>query len=178
MSTLTGDSTFFGDSIHSLWQRLAGRRATVFEPAAAVTVPKLTITRHDEIESDAVTLYFSGEFDATSYEDAIDVAQNAYCDGCRNIILDFSDVTRVTTSAFYALTSITLTFNGDALLDAEYGWDALHKSNQVIQEQTQQHAVIVSPSPAVAIRLRSNGFSDFLPVVGSHSEALALVSNN
>lgn len=66
-----------------------------------------------------------GELDGTTYERVIDVVRRAYEGGARNLVLDVSKLTFVSSSGLVAVHSAMRIMRGEAPPDLEQGWEAL-----------------------------------------------------
>jgi anti-anti-sigma factor len=83
----------------------------------------------DQVEGDppVAVVILDGELDASNYENVIDAVRNAYGDGARGLVFDFTSLTFMASSGLFALHSAVRIMRGEASPDPEAGWGALHE---------------------------------------------------
>ncbi len=114
-----------------------------------------------------------GDLDATNYQDLIALAQQVYEGGARDILLDLSDTSYVSSSGLVALQGISALLRGDELPDLEAGWAAFHAADRQRDAGLQSHCKLLSPQPRVARVLEMVGFTQFLEVYTDLEAAVA-----
>ena len=116
-----------------------------------------------------------GELDATNYIDVIDKAKKLYDDGTRDLLMDLSDLTFMSSSGLVSLHGTVLVMRGQPPPDPEAGWEVFHAIERDVQAQTgfDPHCKILNPQPRVAKALKVAGFDTFLAVFDDRKEALA-----
>lgn len=120
---------------------------------------KITLTKTDKPLSITI-LKLEGKLDGVNYESLIDEAQNVYAEGVRDIILDLSQLTFISSAGMVALHKVALLFRGDHP-DQDQGWAAFHSINRDRGNGTQQHVKLLSPNGPVRRVLDMTGFSSF-----------------
>jgi anti-anti-sigma factor len=82
----------------------------------------------DQVDGDppVAVVILDGELDASNYENVIDAVRNAYGDGARGLVFDFTSLTFMASSGLFALHSAVRIMRGEASPDPEAGWGALH----------------------------------------------------
>jgi anti-anti-sigma factor len=83
----------------------------------------------DQVDGDppVAVVILDGELDASNYENVIDAVRNAYGDGARGLVFDFTSLTFMASSGLFALHSAVRIMRGEASPDPEAGWGALHE---------------------------------------------------
>jgi anti-anti-sigma regulatory factor len=114
-----------------------------------------------------------GDLDASNYQALINKAQEVYQAGARDILLDMSDTPFMASSGLVALHSIALLVRGEALPDAESGWDAIHAIDDDRDSGLQQHFKILNPQPQVDRVLEMSGLKEFFEVHTDLNTAIA-----
>jgi anti-anti-sigma factor len=109
-------------------------------------------------------LHPRGEVDASNYQDLIAAARQAYAAGARDILLDLSDVSYMSSSGLVALQSIAALLRGDQPPDPEAGWQAFRDIDRDRDMGFQTHFKLVNPRPAVDHVLEVVGFKHFLEI--------------
>lgn len=136
----------------------------------------MDITVENVVADVAVTvLRLVGELDASNYQELIARAETLYREGARNMLIDLSDLSFLSSSGLVALHSIALTLRGEKAPDPEAGWGVFHAMSHDIEAQPSPQANIklVNPQPRVARTLEVSGFSRVLPVFTDREAALS-----
>jgi anti-anti-sigma factor len=118
-------------------------------------------------------LHLHGELDATNYRDLIAEAQHAHAAGARDILLDLSDVSYMSSSGLVALQSIAALMRGDELPDPDAGWSAIRTIHRDRDAGFQSHFKLLSPQPRVDRVLETVGFKRYLEVFTDPDAAIA-----
>ena len=107
-----------------------------------------------------------GELDASSYLDVIAGAKQLYQAGTRNLLLDLSDVSFMSSSGLVALHSVATLMRGQEPLDPEAGWSAMHSIANDIETAGgyEAHLKLLNPQPRVEKTLDITGFKNILEV--------------
>jgi len=114
-----------------------------------------------------------GDLDASNYQDVIDSATQAYQAGARDILIDMSDVTFMSSSGIVALHSIALLVRGKELPDPEYGWEAFRTLDRDRDSGIQEHVKLLNPQPQVDRSLELTGLKQFFEIYTDLDTALA-----
>ena len=109
-------------------------------------------------------LHPRGELDVSNYQDLIAEARQAYATGVRDILLDLSDVSYMSSSGLVALQSIAALLRGDQPPDPESGWQAFRAIDRDRDMGFQAHFKLLKPQPAVDHVLELVGFKHFLEI--------------
>lgn len=124
----------------------------------------------------AVTIWkLEGELDASNYVDVMDQAKKMYDAGTRNLLLDLSELTFMSSSGLVALHGTVLIMRGLEAPDPDAGWGAFHDIERDVQSPTgfDEHCKLLSPQPRVTKVLEISGFDQFLEIYSDRNKALA-----
>lgn len=113
----------------------------------------------------------NGELDASNYERVIEVVRDAYANGARGLVFDFSQLTFMASSGLFALHSALRIMRGETPPDPEMGWSALH---QVAQDHANETSMvrISAPQDAIARVLERTGMSQLFVVDATRGDAV------
>jgi anti-anti-sigma regulatory factor len=118
-------------------------------------------------------LSLRGELDHSSFEALIDKAKDLYAAGTKNLLLDLSDLSFMSSSGIVALHSILLLFRGETPPDLESGWEAFHSIDRTRGSGFQSNIKILNPQPKVALTLKKTGMTELLEIYDDLQTALA-----
>jgi anti-anti-sigma regulatory factor len=118
-------------------------------------------------------LQFHGDLDESNYQDLIAKAQEAYDNGARDLIMDLSDTSYMSSSGLVALQSIAAMLRGEGPPDPEAGWGAYRAIHRDRDSGVQRHLKLLSPQPRVDLMLEKVGFKRFLEVYTDLEAAVA-----
>jgi anti-anti-sigma factor len=124
--------------------------------------------------SPVTVMKLTGELDASCYLDVIAAARQLYTQGTRNLLLDLSDMTFMSSAGLMALHSITMLMQGKEPPNPEDGWGAMHNIAHDVDQTTgfAPHCKLLRPQPRVAKTLTITGFDQILQVFTDEAEAL------
>jgi anti-anti-sigma regulatory factor len=114
----------------------------------------------------------SGQLDGQSYQSLIASAQDVLKGGVKNILLDLSDLTFISSAGLVSLHVIALLTRGEAMPDLEHGWAALKSVNKSRESGVQKHVKLLNPRPEVVNVLEMVGFSTFFEIFTDRQKAL------
>jgi anti-anti-sigma regulatory factor len=113
-----------------------------------------------------------GRLDGQTFEQLIAKATELYQGGVRNILLDMSEVTYMSSAGIVALHTIALLLRGEALPDLENGWNAVRATGRAREAGIQEHLKLLNPRPEVNSVLEMVGFTAFLEAFEDKETAL------
>jgi len=114
-----------------------------------------------------------GRLDGQSYQDLIAKAREVYQTGTRDILLDLTGLTYISSAGLVALHSIALLLRGEALPDTEQGWAAYRSMGRSGSEsQVQEHIKLLNPRPEVKSVLEMVGFDRIFTIFTDFDEAV------
>lgn len=130
-----------------------------------------------EIGSVPVTvIQVTGQLDGQTYQRLIESAQEALNGGTKNILLDMSGLTFISSAGVVSLHVIALLLRGEAMPDLEHGWAALKSVSKSRESGKQKHMKLLNPRPEVINVLDMVGFSSFFEVFTDKQKALVSFS--
>ena len=103
-------------------------------------------------------LKLDGQLDGQNYQDLIVKAQELYKAGTRNLLLDLSDVSYISSAGLVALHSIALMLRGEEIPDTEGGWSAYRSMGRSSEAGLQKHIKLLNPREEVKSVLEMVGF--------------------
>lgn len=113
-----------------------------------------------------------GQLDGNSYRELISSAQEAMNSGAKNILLDMSGLTFISSAGLVALHVIALISRGEAMPDLEHGWAALKSVSSSRESGMQKHVKLLNPRPEVVNVLEMVGFSMFFEIFTDRDKAI------
>ena len=109
----------------------------------------------DPIPVQVMTL--RGELDASNYLDVIERVRALYEAGARQLVIDLSNVSFLSSSGLVALHSAALVMRGDEPPSPDLGWSAFHAiASDVEQEGFETCCTLVNPQGRVAAVSRAH----------------------
>jgi anti-anti-sigma regulatory factor len=114
-----------------------------------------------------------GELDASNYLDVIERAKEIYAAGTRNLLLDLSELSFMSSSGLVALHGIAMTMQGRPLPDTEQGWATFHSIERDVETGFVGNCKIFNPQSSVSRLLEVTGFNKFLEIYTDLDQALA-----
>jgi anti-anti-sigma regulatory factor len=106
-------------------------------------------------------LALAGQLDGQNFNEVIAKARELYQSGAKDILLDLSDLTFISSAGLVALHTIALMLRGESLPDPEQGWAALKSMDRSRDVGIQQHLKLLNPRPEIVGVLDMVGFSQF-----------------
>lgn len=114
-----------------------------------------------------------GALDGASYEYFITEAQKLYDAGTRNILLDMSELTFLSSAGIAALHRIARVFRGENRTIMEEGWSAIHAIAKDHDSGSQAHIKLLNPSENILAVLDTVGLQAFFEVYTDIHPAMA-----
>ena len=105
-----------------------------------------------------------GDLDASNYQDLIAEATKAYNAGARDMLLDMSEVSCLSSSGLVALQSIAAMLRGEVPPNPEEGWSTIRAVHRDRDTGLQAHFKLLSPQPRVDEVLNIVGFKKYLEI--------------
>jgi len=129
---------------------------------------KITITKNEK-PVPVTILHLDGILDGANYESLIDEAQKVFATGARDIILDLSNLTFISSAGLGSLHRVALLFQGKKhpAKDeswAAYRWAAYRSIDPDHKRRTQEHVKLLSPARQVREVLDLIGFSSLFEI--------------
>jgi anti-anti-sigma regulatory factor len=117
-------------------------------------------------------LHVSGQLDGQSYQQLILKAKEEYEAGARNFLLDFANLTYISSAGLVSLHTITLLMRGEELPDPEKGWSTLKSMDTTRDGGMQKNVKLLNPRAEVMSVLDMVGFSAFFESFTDKQQAL------
>lgn len=115
-----------------------------------------------------------GELDGTSYERLIDIVRQAYDAGARNVVLDLSRLTFVSSSGLVAVHSAMRLMRGETPPDLEQGWEALRAIRDEVDDgRVHANLRLCGAQEGVQKVLDRTGLGPLLPSYPDRDAAIA-----
>ncbi len=124
-----------------------------------------------------IHLQVIGAIDRHSYESLIATAGVLHRAGCRHLLLDLRQTSKIELSGVFALLNIARLYANQALLDPELGWGALHAAAAEITPALGKHVKLLAPTPAVRQMLQRASCCQFFEIYAEFDVALVACSN-
>jgi anti-anti-sigma factor len=116
----------------------------------------------------------AGELDASNYLKLVDDVRPLYGAGVRNLLLDLTDLTFISSSGLVSLYMIEKVMQGEEPPDPEYGWGAMHEIGRAVEDGADQKAVqLCGAEPAVAEVIERTGLDRLFPMHPDRATAIA-----
>ncbi len=125
-----------------------------------------------EQEKNIAILQLTGLLDGQSYQDLIMKAQELVGEGTKNILLDMSGLTYISSAGLVSLHTISMLLRGEKTPDAEQGWSALKSMDRTRDGGIQKNLKLLNPPEQVISVLDMVGFSDFFEVFTDKQKAI------
>lgn len=127
---------------------------------------EINITVEEATEPVAV-MHIKGVIDATNFVEVVDRAREIYGNPARNLIVDLSEVSSVSTTGLVAIHKIALIYSGIPQdVEANENPDFTHSSN------ARRHVKLLNPQPDVDKALEKAGLKLFFKVFNDPESAL------
>jgi anti-anti-sigma regulatory factor len=116
-------------------------------------------------------LYVKGDLDASSYLKLVEAAQTVYSAGKRDLLLDLSEVTFISSAGLASLHIITKMFRGERA-DTEDGWGTHKSLDRERENGMQKNVKLLKPSAVVDQVLETVGFKQFFEIYTDLGQAV------
>ena len=111
-----------------------------------------------------VILTLDGELDASNYLDVIERVRHLYSDGARQLVIDLSNLSFLSSSGLVSLHSAALVMRGEEPPSPELGWSAFHAIATDVDQGFETCCKLVNPQGRVRKTLEMTGFNTFLEI--------------
>ena len=123
---------------------------------------------------DPVTvLHLEGKLDGNSYQLLIDEAQRQYDAGVRDLVLDLSRLTFLSSAGISALHTVARLFRGQTPSERQEGWASFHAMEKDRAAGPQAHVKLLNPTPEVKYVLDIVGFGSLFHTFTDVQQAIA-----
>jgi len=118
-------------------------------------------------------IHLDGKLDSNSFQRLIEEAKKAYDGGVRDMVLDMSKLTYISSAGIVSLHTVAKLLRGESMPDPERGWNAIRSAERERIGGTQEHIKLSSVPPEVQSVLDVVGFSSFFEMYPSLEAAVA-----
>jgi anti-anti-sigma regulatory factor len=113
-----------------------------------------------------------GKLDGQTYEDLIAKARELYEAGARDVLIDLSGLTYISSAGLVALNTIAVLLCGDSLPDPGQSWSSVKSMNRGRNSGVQKHIKLLDPQPEVNAVLEMVGFSKIFEIFSDREKAI------
>ena len=118
-------------------------------------------------------IHLDGKLDSNSFQRLIDEAKKVYDGGARDLVLDMTKLTYISSAGIVSLHSVAKLFRGEEMPDPEKGWGAIRSADTERDSGAQQHVKMCGVPPEVRSVLDVVGFSNFFEMHADLQNAIA-----
>ena len=113
-----------------------------------------------------------GDLDASSYLDLVAAAQKLYESSVKDVLLDLTDLSFISSAGLASLHIVTKLFRGGKINTEESGWVTYKQIDRDRDDGMQEHVKLFNPSQEVDKVLDTVGFKQFFEVYKDLDEAV------
>ena len=135
---------------------------------------EIIISQNQETPSVRI-MQLRGTLDGSTYEQFITEAQKLYDTGARNLLLDMSELTFLSSAGISALHRIAQVFRGEDRSTLNEGWAAMRAIGNDREKgfQIQEHIKLLNPNDKIQDVLDTVGFKAFFEIYTDLHPAIA-----
>jgi anti-anti-sigma factor len=123
--------------------------------------------------SPVTVMQLRGALDGSSYENFIAEAQKLYDAGTRDLLVDMSELTFISSAGLSALHRTARVFRGEDSSTFEEGWGAIHAMGKESDSGLQPHVKLLNPDEKTRSVLDTVGFLTFFEIFTDIDAAVA-----
>jgi anti-anti-sigma factor len=133
-----------------------------------------TIVEQVDRPTPVTVVALDGELDGASYEGVIDTVHRLYDAGTRNLLLDLTGLSFISSSGLVAVHAAMRVMRGEAPPDTEQGWEALRAIRDEVESgEVQANLRLCGTQDAVQKVLDRTGLGGLIPSYPDRAAALA-----
>jgi anti-anti-sigma regulatory factor len=121
-------------------------------------------------------LQLVGKLDGSNYMQLVDESRKVYREGARDLLIDLSKLTFMSSAGLAAMHQTALIFCGQTMDEEESGWASYHAIDRDRDSGVQSHVKLLSPQPAVANILDIASFDSLFEIHTDLDTAVASFS--
>jgi anti-sigma B factor antagonist len=118
----------------------------------------------------------SGKLDGSNYSELVTAAGGIYADGDRNLLLDLSGLTYISSAGIVALHKVAKIFSGHKQVKDDDGWSAYREARRDLDNAPQANLKLASLNSQVRGVLDMTGFSRLFEIYDDLPQAVASFS--
>lgn len=131
------------------------------------------IISQDQDSPQTSIMKLRGALDGSSYEYFIAEAEKLFDNGTRNLLLDMSELSFLSSAGLAGLHRVARVFRGEDRSTFEEGWGALRSMGNDSKSGLQQHFKLLNPSEKILAVLDTVGFKGFFEIYSELQPAIA-----
>lgn len=118
-------------------------------------------------------IHLEGRLDGMNYQELINKGHELYAEGVRDILLDLTNLTYVSSAGMVAFHNIALLMRGENPPSLDQGWTAYRRMGRSgFAKGGQEHFKLFNPQPEVANILDMVGFNTIFKIFKELDEAV------
>jgi anti-anti-sigma factor len=133
---------------------------------------EITVTQNQGIVPVTI-LHVEGRLDGSNYELLIAQAQELYASGIRNLLLDLSKLTFLSSAGISALHRVAKLFHGTKSAELEEGWAEFRAIDRDRDAGVQKRVKLLNPSAPIRETLDLVGFTNYFEIYADANEAVS-----
>ena len=133
---------------------------------------EITITNNQGSPQVSV-MHLQGVLDGSTYQDFIAAGEKLFDAGVRDLILDLSGLTFLSSAGLAALHRIARVYRGEDRSNLEEGWGALRVMGNDRNNGFQKHIKLLNPSKEIRNVIDMVGFTSFFEIFSELNPAMA-----
>jgi anti-anti-sigma regulatory factor len=118
-------------------------------------------------------LQLIGKLDGSNYMQLVDEARRTYLNGVRDLLIDLSQLTYLSSAGIAAIHKTALIYRGLPMAEEESGWASYHAIDRDRGSEAQKHVKLLCPQDEVANILDITGFKSLFEIYTDLDEAVA-----
>ena len=113
-----------------------------------------------------------GRLDGQNYQELITNGQELYKVGVRDILLDLTNLSYISSAGMVAFHNIALLLRGETPPSPDEGWGTYRSMGRSSEGETQEHFKLYNPQPDVSHTLDMVGFNTIFKIFTDLDEAI------
>jgi anti-anti-sigma regulatory factor len=118
-------------------------------------------------------LQLVGKIDGSNYMQLVEEAQSNYHNGVRDLLIDLSRLSYMSSAGLAAIHKTALIFRGLPVAEEESGWSNYHAIDRDRGSGIQSHVKLLSPQPDIMHTLDISGFNSMFEIHTNMEAAIA-----
>ena len=114
----------------------------------------------------------NGQLDGQTYQALIGKAKELFAAGARNVLLDLSELTYISSAGLVALHAVAMMLRGESLPDSENGWASMRAVKKSTGDALQEHIKLLNPRSEIMSVLEMVGFDRAFEIHSNMDEAV------
>ncbi len=131
------------------------------------------IISKDQGTKPVTVIKLRGALDGEFYQDFINEGQKLYDAGTRDLVVDMSELTFLSSAGLSALHQTARMYRGEDRSTFEEGWGAIHAMGKERDSGFQNHIKLLNPNEKIRSVLDTVGFLTFFEIFTDMDAALA-----